>query len=274
MRFLYPIIVCIAVFSLYAIAQPDSGAQAADVKPSQLSPSAQEPESATLKLSLRIGYGVRTGGTRYVGAVNDESEWYGADTILARTKDHYMNYGEGMKVEAAAAIALMEHLDAEFAIEFTGKTPRTVIVFDMPGTSWKEKYRQASYGAKLILVPRFRVVELIDMEIGCGAGIFFTTCTMSNTRTVSNGGYVRTRPGFVFCARLGAELPVADRISITAAIVTEQVSYTLKEYRRTDSPDMYTAERNRSSTSAYVVRPEKIPGSNAALHIGTRFIVF
>ncbi|MBD3391648.1 MAG: hypothetical protein GF418_06330 [Chitinivibrionales bacterium] len=230
-----------------------------------------------LAVSARLGYGIRIGGARYIAATDDESREFGSDGVLKEVTDHYLNYGQGLKVEAAADLSLMENVAAEFALCFTGKVPRTVISKDSSADAWEETFRQASFGGKLLLVPRFRIVELIDVNVGFGAGILFTTCTVTNDNDAigSEEGSIKTRPGFLFTARLGAEYPLSDMIAITLDISTEQVSFTLKEYCTTNANSpVYEAERGRSSSSNDIVRPEKFPGTNVAIRLGTRFVIF
>jgi hypothetical protein len=232
-----------------------------------------------LALSGRVGYGIKVGGAPYPGSIEGETRKYGSDGEIIERKDHYLNYGQGLKFELAGALALMENLDAELTLQFTGKVPRTVIEHDTAGNSWEEKFRHASLGAKVMILPRFRVLELIDMHVGFGVGLYFTTLKYTNTDALLGQyeGYVKTRPGLVFAGKVGGEYPLTDRMSITADICAEAVSYTVKErrttYSTTTGPMIYKSEYDRSSSSIFVERPAKIPGSNVAILLGMRFAI-
>jgi hypothetical protein len=230
-----------------------------------------------LSLAARIGYGFRIGGTEYLGARSVESRTLDNQGVLIESKNHYFNYGQGIKFEIAADMTIMQHLGAELAFHFTGKVPRTVIEYDSAGiTVFEEKFKHASLGPKLMLVPRFRILELIDMDIGFGIGLFFTKFTAANDHQTwnINEGYIETKPGFAFVGRMGAEYPLTDRIAIVVNVSADAVSYTVKERRRSYSTTILTTEYDRSSSSNTVERPTKIPGSNVSLLLGTRFDIF
>jgi len=226
-------------------------------------------------LSARVGYGFKVGGVQYLGSRDGETRIYGTDNEIIERKDHYHNYGQGLKVEIAGNLAVMQNVEAELSLHFTGKVPRTVIEHDAPAESWKETYKQASYGAKIMLLPRFRVVELIDMHVGFGIGLFFTSLksTNNNPQYGLYEGYIKTRPGLAFAGKIGGDYPLSDRVAITADICGEMVSYTVKERRETDDDTVYKTDYNRSSSSNNVERPNKIPGSNVAVLVGIRFAI-
>jgi hypothetical protein len=265
------IIVCL--FTFMAPAQPDSSAY--ENIAAQPIAAGVEPEISPISFSARIGYGLRIGGSSYVGSVEGETKIYGTDGELIENKDHYLNYGQGLKAELAGNIELMRHVGAEVILAYTGNIPRTIIKHDSPTDKWKETWRQASFGVKVMAVPRFRIIELIDMDLGFGAGIFFTRLSFTdNSPAAVNDGYIKTWPGIAFCGRIGAEFPLSESFAITAALSTETVAYTIKERRETRSSLVYQSDSNRGSLSSNVERPEKIPGSNLALQLGARISIF
>ena len=272
MKMLLPTLAAVLALSLLSRAQGDEQEAAGD-----LPASFESGWEEVLSLSARFGYGFRVGGSQYIGSHFGETRLCSSfDGVLLETDDHYLNYGQGLKVELAGDYTLMPHVGAELALHFTGKAPRTRIEYDSIATSWKETFKQACFGAKVMIVPRFRVIELIDMHAAFGIGLFFATLSFTNSDPLlgQHTGYIKTRPGLAFAGRIGAEYPLSDRVAITANLCAETVSFTVKQRRGTTDPTVYTSDYNRSSLSSSIERPEKIPGSNVSILIGTRIAIY
>ncbi len=230
----------------------------------------------TLCLMASAGYGFRMGGAEYPASAYGESQERDAAGDVLKVSDHYLNYGQGIKLEIGGEFGILPNVGAEVEVMFTGRVPRTKIEYDSPTTTWEEKWKQACFGIKLLAVPRFTIFDLLDMHIGFGAGLFFTSLTFTNSDPARglHEGYVKTRPALAFVGKLGVDYPLTDILYLTIDLATEQASFTLTKYRRTDDTTVYLAERNREPyTSNNVVRPEKLPGTNLAIKLGIRVAV-
>jgi hypothetical protein len=231
---------------------------------------------AKIALKAAVGYGFRAGGVAYPGSANgSESQTIDANNRTIDRTDQYLNYGQGLKIAVAGDVLLMENVYGELECGFTGKMPRTRVKLDDAhnGEKWEEKYRQACFCVKVLAVPTFTVLDLLDTHIGFGVGLAWTTLKFSKSDEQEDG-YVKTRPGLCFAGKLGVDYPLTDLLALTVDLSTELVSFTVKEWLAAGSNTPVVTERNRSSDSNNVARPVKAPGSNVALRVGIRYAIF
>jgi hypothetical protein len=199
-----------------------------------------------------------------IGGYFQGSSYKIANTVVTERKDQYVNYGEGIKLEAGAHYRLMEHLGCQGVLGYTWGVP-TIKISDGIET---ETYKRSMFGIKVLATPQVQILDLIDVYAGFGFGMFFGWMSWERPSTVYKGEY-KTNPAFAFCGSMGAEYPVMTELILYGEIAIEQMNFTVTRSRGTDSNDETVYEQN--STAANIEPPIKIPGSNVALRIGVRF---
>jgi hypothetical protein len=230
---------------------------------------AEEEEGSALSAYISIGYGLGIGGVPKIGAPGTyDSEISFVTrrddgTSLTEREDNYLNCGGGLKVEGGAYLRLARNVGAQLVIEETPTVPENTTT-----------YTRNVLAVKLMLVPSFKVVDLIDVRTGVGLGVFFSgiTSTNSDKGTYAFDGFIHTKPGLGLVGLIGADYPLGDLFAIFADIGFEAVNYTLKELRTNDVN--VTRYFVKNSTADNEATPDKIPGTNVTLRIGAKIAVF
>ena len=117
------------------------------------------------------GYGVPIGGY-YIGS---SQKVQNVGTVLEE-KDHYLNYGKGLHLEAGVNIMTMKNVKAQVSFSYTRNIPSTKIEFENVTVSEfnnEDKYSTNLFGFKALLMPYFNAFDLIEMYTGVGVGFFF-----------------------------------------------------------------------------------------------------
>lgn len=230
-----------------------------------------------------VGYGFGVGGS-LIPATPDavlanqkkytQSQTINASGELIKAHDEYLNYGGGLKVEVGAELGVMEKVAAEISFEYTAGVPYLKVKHkdeQTPINSFEETFHKSTFGFKALAKPHFMVLDLLEAYCGVGIGLFFNKCTFNNSDTLFglHEGYFKTHPSLGFVGQLGAYYPIHERLDIKAELAFEQMSFSLKELRPTESNFIYHYERNSTADNEY--QPIKIPGSNLAIRVGVRF---
>jgi hypothetical protein len=205
--------------------------------------------------SFAGGFGI---GGEHVGTLDKM-----ANGVLTESKDQYVNYGEGIKLEAGAHYRLMEHLGCQGVLGYTWGVP-TIKTSDGVET---ETYKRSMFGIKVLAAPQVQVLDLIDIYAGFGFGLFFGWMSWDRPSSPYKGEF-KTNPAFAFCGSMGAEFPVMNELILYGELAIEQMAFTVTRGRGTDSNLEIVYEQN--STAPNLPPPPKIPGSNVALRFGVR----
>ena len=234
-----------------------------------------------LSLYASLGYGFGMGGLTSIQtgsfiiplvsqfastAVNETGD-------LTRKKDNYLNYGAGMKIDAGVFVPIMDHVAVTAGVTYTAGTPKMRVHRESPGYERTDTYTRNTLGIKALVLPTFRVIELLDVHIGVGAGVFFAgTAIAGETSSALEPlytGSIETRPTPGLCALVGADYPLTDRITLFANMEFEALRFTVTSMTTTSSNSVIHFRRNATAANEYT--PPRIPGTNWGLKIGTRF---
>jgi opacity protein-like surface antigen len=267
---------CVSLLS----AQDSTGSS---YQPVSLTFAKKSGERIPLHVYGMLGYGFPVGGsiipadpTRSLDEqkAHTQSQTKVAGNRFVETHDKYLNYGQGMKLELGAEIGLMKNVAADVSFEYTAGIPFTRVNFKYnapSGKTWVEKYKKQCFGLSALVVPHFMFLDLIDVYTGVGIGFFFNTLEFTNS-DLDYGlydGYMKTKPTLGLLGAIGAIYPLADKIDLKVELAIEQLSFTLKELKPTDSQTIYHYTRNSIASNEY--QPIKIPGSNWAIKVGVQY---
>jgi hypothetical protein len=242
-------------------------------------------KNETLNLFGSIGWGFGTGGSLF-SSVNTD---YSNSTDVKRN-DSYLNYGRGFKFDLGAQYFMMNNVALQMGIGFSAgvpglktedhnlKVPSTETVFQDSTTN----YKFGLFGIKALVVPRFEILDLLNMYAGVGFGLFWSSMKYEVTKVSSSGtqnesGKIKASPTLALLGELGADYPISDIISLYGEIALEQMSFTWKEKviektnidgHTPNGTEIY--EKDVTNQGA----PLNSPGSNWQIRFGVRFMVF
>jgi opacity protein-like surface antigen len=266
--------IAVSALATLSLAQSDTSSSYASY--SSTSYSASLDTDSRFGLFAALGYGFPVGG-RYLGD-SELSREAGGDPV--EEEDHFINVGQGMKIEAGVSYRFLERVRARVGVQFSGGVPRVEIVEENPARVTTENYRWAMWGIKALVVPRFEVLELLDMYTGAGLGVFFTSASYNVTRTGGLTAQVdfENSPTIGFLGLFGVDFPIADNIVLFGELNLEAMRVTTREARIHDSDfdhGEYRAETIYYEDDATDREPRpRTPGTNVALRAGVRFDLF
>jgi len=230
-----------------------------------------------------FGYSFPLGGYTSDNDIFRLQESNTSNASVLDVKDHYLNYGRGIDLDAGIFLPLMENIEAQVGLSFTGGAPNTEVeIKTTAGTTVTQdvyNYHHSLLGIKAIALPRFRVVELFDAYLGIGVGLLLSFSSDEHTRTTTVGPLTTTvddensdtftRPVLAFIGKAGLEYPVTGKLSFIADISFEQMRVKITESSNKDQFD--AAERNHIKDDTNDPAPVKIPASNLGISLGVRF---
>jgi hypothetical protein len=204
---------------------------------------------------------------------------FGIGGILdsASEGDKYLNYGQGFKLDFGARYSLMTDLNAQAEFDISFGVPKYEVIDKTSTTTNTTVFRRNMYGIKLSVVPEFEVLELLTMYTGVGIGFFWNSLHFTRSETISiinysEEGKIVSFPSLGFTGFLGADIPLADRVTLFSQIGFDLVSFKWKEEvveKPTTSPRIGThIYRNDEKGNP---SPPKVPGSNWHIRAGVRF---
>lgn len=227
-------------------------------------------------LFAAFGYGFPVGGRHVADSdlLNPEED-----------EDHFLNYGQGIKVEGGVSFRFLENVRARFGFQFSGGVPRIERVeeVEIPAlgmTRTVVDYRWSMFGIKALVAPRFEVFDLLDMYTGAGVGVFFTSSSFEVTQNDGDGakGEVDNAPTVGFLGLFGIDFPIADNIMLFGELNLEAMRVATKKQRVYES-DFGSGEFEdetehfEDDVTDREPRP-RTPGTNVALRAGVRFDLF
>ena len=240
----------------------------------------------TLNLFGSIGVGFGMGGQESLnGNRFQSSETNDGNTTV---KDHFFNYGNGMKFNLGCQYFIMEDLALQPSFSYSAGIPifKTVTSTSAIGSDINitEKQKFHLFGIKVQLVPRFELLDLIDMYTGVGFGFFWNSRRFEIKSEIDNaGGLVTTeaegkissKPTFGFTGMLGGDYPLNDRLTLFGELAFEQVRFNLKKFTVSKSsiPTLSTGTTyySKNDNNSDNLDPEKVPGSSFQIRVGVRF---
>ncbi|MFP4416235.1 MAG: hypothetical protein ACOC4C_05340 [Fibrobacterota bacterium] len=237
--------------------------------------------SQTAHVFGSVGYGFGYGG--YTGDIfqsytDDRGE-------LSDVEDHYFNYGRGIKLDVGGWYALMEDLGVQAALGFSFGVPdinteqNTTALVDTRTDN--TEYDFFVFSIKVQAVPRFTVVQLLDMYLGVGTGLYFASLSSQTEAEIGGTTYTESetfdsKAALGFNGFMGADFPLMEDLSLFGEIGFEQLSFTWKKQEITEtnipgsSESTVTFDKDRPDLPA----PPKIPGSNWSLRVGVKYWLF
>lgn len=238
---------------------------------------AESENAETFSAFVLTGYGIPSGGV----LIGDTSINAGQTEV----KDHYINYGEGLKLAGGVNYRIMPNIFGQLSLDFSWKVPSNTIMddFNEAPLSIEYKHHYSMFGIKTSIIPKFRIFSLIDIYAGCGIGLFFSFHHMDQTNT--NGSVTATltneyknAAAFVWSGLVGADFPLSEEWVLFGEICFEQMSFkSISRKKVKNSSNMSAIEFVNDEYQANDLNdpaPIKYPGSNTALRIGIRRIIF
>jgi opacity protein-like surface antigen len=216
------------------------------------------------------GYGIPIGGHYISTSVKSEN----IVPRILEEKDHYLNYGKGLHLEAGVNFRTMENIKAQISFNYTRNIPSikdkdeniTVSEFNN-----EDKYSVNLIGFKVLLIPYFNAFDLVELYTGVGIGFFFNKVTIKGNNVVHNRyeGNIKTKPALAFCSKFGADFPLNDMFSLFGEISFDAMSFKAESIQSTRIPDEVTFDKDNST----LLPPPRIPGSNFGINIGIRLMI-
>jgi hypothetical protein len=242
-------------------------------------------ESKTFDLYLTGGYGFGMGGRELATSIKRQN------ASVLEQKDHYINFGGGVKVEGGAGYRLMEHLGCQVGVAGSfgvpGVTREENISIINKIDYVKEEYSFSTLGIKALLKPTFQVLDLFDVYTDFGVGLFFAFSSVKRSSYDENPptyDYHATRkdnnyPAVALLGAIGAEYPVHPNVILFGEIYCESMSFMTYQSKITDSNypsntgwENQTINYEKNATDR--ATPPETPGTNVAIRIGARFPLF
>jgi hypothetical protein len=249
-------------------------------------------EDRTLNVFVNTGWGFGIGGhlLREVSATGT-----GNGPTVNENKDYYLHMGKGLKFEVGAGYMAMPNLETRFSVDFNFGLGAPTIkerIFNDATTPLeiirdeKVDYKSLfSWGVRVMAVPQFEMLELIDMYLGAGLSLNFASGTIDTTFNYQDGTYDNTVydmqfvPAMGFCGLVGFVYPLSEMTDFFGELQFESKSFTLRteklksNYRKPGStisqPDgEITYEENKGGA---LRAPPKYSGSNWGIRAGLRF---
>ena len=233
--------------------------------------------SEKLNLFGGIGFGFRTGGELYSSTTTVNGQ-------PTKKEDTYFNYGQGIKIDLGVQYFMMENVALQAGFGYSGRVPGLDVEQETSiltvNTKTSTHYSTNLFGLKVHVVPRFEVLELLNMYAGVGVGFFWnsmsyeTTLAYENT-TYNEEGKIRSGATLGLLGLLGADFPLSDLMSLYGELGFEQMSFKWKEteVKKTNIPEHAVGKYKYDNDAPNMTSPPRIPGSNWQIRAGVRFIL-
>jgi opacity protein-like surface antigen len=241
----------------------------------------------TLSGYASIGYGFGSGGQLFSSTTLKtqalQGQLYDVDTITR--KDHYLNYGQGMKIDLGIQYFMMENVALQVGFSFSPGVPNLKTEFRNDyliagNTSFLDStvaYHHNMFGVKAMVVPRFEILELLNMHTGVGIGFYWNTLSYEMTRitqdtTQTEKGSIQSAPSLGFNGLIGADYPISDLLSLFGEVGLDMTSFRwtkqkIKDTQFNRSTGSYNFEKNTPNQRP----PFRVSGSNWRLSVGVRY---
>ncbi len=209
------------------------------------------------------------------------------DGTLQETKDEYLNFGGGLKVDLGATYRILEYVDVIGGLDLSFRVPYAETVDEDINTVANTTatstltIKDTQVGLKVLLAPRFTIFDLLDVRVGAGLGIYWTGAsfeyelkqTGQGTQTVK--GDIDCKASVPFIGMIGLEYPAAKRVVVYLDAVYQAMNVTLQKIKVEESsvtPTPPPVEYQKDDLNDPA--PAKIPASNIAIRLGVRIPLF
>lgn len=228
----------------------------------------------TLNVYGSLGFGIPTGGFLLSSTTQDQND-------QTKRKDFYLNYGGGFKIDLGAQYYMMENVALQGGIAFSAGM-KNITTDDRtadPASDYSTKYSHRNlFAIKVLVVPRFEILELMNVYTGVGLGLFWNSLHYDITEKIadskfSENGKIKTSPKIGFLGEVGADYPLSDLMSLYGEIGFEMVSFTWDKQviEKTSIPTHKTGTEVFLKDAANQQPPQRVPGSNWQIRFGARF---
>lgn len=231
-------------------------------------------DSETLNIFASLGFGFPTGGQVFSSHTYD-------GVALSEREDKYFNYGQGIKFDAGIQYFMMENVALQAAFGYSGRIPKLKIrdINNVVNTTTTIRdssinYSSSLFGLKVLVVPRFEILELLNMYTGVGIGFFWNSLSyeasrLAGTDVVNYEGKIKSSPALGLLGLMGIDIPLSDLMTAFGEVAFEQMSF---KWRKRIEEGRYTIVYEKDANT--VDAPQRIPGSNWQIRAGIRFIAF
>ncbi|MBN1308124.1 MAG: outer membrane beta-barrel protein [Chitinispirillaceae bacterium] len=227
----------------------------------------------TLNVFGSIGAGFGMGGRLY-----SSTEFSNNTTTVT---DRFFNYGSGMKFDAGCQYFMMENVALQPSFAYSVGLPfkEETRAGDSNITT---TFRRHLFGIKALVVPRFEVLDLLDMYAGVGVGFFWNARPFKILVETPMGsqeakGRITSKPAVGLVGQLGADYPINDKLTLFGELAFEQVRFNLSKYIIKESTvttlNSGTQYYSKDDNNPQNLDPEKVPGSNWQIRIGIRYAI-
>lgn len=232
-----------------------------------------QAKNEMLNLFGSVGFGFGMGGE--LATSTERASLLGSPT---KVEDKFFNYGNGLKFDLGVQYFMMENVALQPSISYSAGIPSFEIV-NTTGTStttFTENFQLL--GIKLAVVPRFEILDLLDLYTGVGLSLNISGRSFEKTVSFTNGtqsekGKISAAPALGLLGMLGGDFPLSDNLSLFVECAFEQMHFNLDKYEIT-STNITGSEEGKSYYSkddANNLDPQKTPGSNVQIRFGIRF---
>jgi len=227
----------------------------------------------TLNIFGSFGAGFGMGGELYSS--------YTQETAISPqedVKDRFFNYGSGVKLDAGCQYYLMENLALQgsfgYSVGLQFKDEKAINGVSTTTTT----FHRHLFGLKALVVPRFEVLDLLDLYAGAGLGFFWNACPFKTTVKTTPGtqeasGKIISHPALGLLGEFGVNYPLNDKLTLFGEVGFEQISFDLGKYvvEKSNLSLTSTGTQYYSKNDANNLDPKNVPGSNFQIRAGVRF---
>ncbi len=238
-------------------------------------------EYETVNIFGSIGGGFGMGGKLYRSTETiDNSE---------SVTDRFYNYGSGFKFDIGCQYFAMENVAFQPSFSYSAGIPlkdETITSTTNASSTQTTTYSRHMFGIKLQVVPRFEVLNLINLYTGVGFGFYWNARpfkVVSETEVAGTklkqeaNGKITSKPALGFIGMLGTDYPLNDKLTLFGEVGCEQISFTLDKFVVEKSSvtglDEGTTYYSKDDANNDNYSPEKVPGTNFQIRLGVRFAI-
>ena len=240
-------------------------------------------EDRTFNIFVNTGVGLWFGQGGYlVRELDGNSSGY--PRVIDDSQDYYINLGQGLRFEAGAGYMATPNVETRFSVDFNFGLLAPTVEYSLADGKYTVDYSYFSWGAKVMAVPQFEMLELFEMYVGAGVSLNFAYGTRDSTFIQQSTNYnsntiyeMQFDPIMGFCGLIGFISPLSDMMDFLGELQFESKSFTLNKQRMKDHKPLIQGSSNdpgdeeyKKDDRAYAARPF-YPGSNWGIRVGLRF---
>lgn len=229
-----------------------------------------------------IGYGFGSGGQLFSSTTIE-------NTDTTERKDRYLSYGQGVKFDFGLQYFMMENVALQVGFNYTPGVPgikteysRDVSVAGITSRILDStvEYHRHMFGLKAMVVPRFEILELLDMHTGVGIGFYWNALSYETTRTIADTsqtekGSIKSAPSLGLNGLIGVDYPLNDLLSLFGEVGFDMTSFrwTKQKIKETGITGNSNGSYNFEKDTPNQRPPLRVSGSSWRLSFGVRYII-